>query len=213
MKAIILCIMVFAAGLSAPQITQAQGTLFVSNLGQTSIGSSSVGSNSWYAADFITGTNANGYMLDSIELGMTNAAGSPSGFTVMIYNTVIFAGRSIPGIALATLSGSTDPSVVNIYTYTPASSLTLSPNTGYFIVLTAGTSVANGAYEWSVTSTPSLGFNSYNWGGETSFLNSINGINWNNTSGIYGQFAIDATAAPEPSSSWLLLLGSGIFIY
>jgi len=36
------------------------------------------------------------------------------------------------------------------FTYTPLSNLTLSPNTPYFIVLTAGITIANGAYEWPI---------------------------------------------------------------
>src|SRR5271167_2904240 len=44
---------------------------------------------------------------------------------------------------------SSNPTTAGIYTYTPASSFSLLPGTGYFIVLTAATSVANGPYDWS----------------------------------------------------------------
>jgi hypothetical protein len=200
-------------GLFIPQITQAQGTTYVSNLSDPSTGSSPVGSDSWFAADFITGTNASGYVLNSVQLAMMDASGSPSGFRVMLYSDVIFGCGDIPGNSLGTLSGSTDPSTANTYTYTDDSDTTLSPNTVYYIVLTAGTAVANGPYEWSVTSTPSPGYSSYHWGGEVAFLHSSNGSSWNNIDGTYGQFALTATAIPEPGVSGLLGLSGLGFLW
>jgi hypothetical protein len=44
-------------------------------------GSPSVASDSWLAAEFGTGTDASGYVLNSVQLGMTDASGNPSGFT------------------------------------------------------------------------------------------------------------------------------------
>jgi hypothetical protein len=207
-KIIIMCI----GALLALQIAQGQGVAYVSNLGQTSTGSSSVGNNAWLAADFITGTNANGYTLNSVQLAMTNATDSPSDFTAMIYSAVAFTSIN-PGSNLETLNGSANPSTSGIYIYTDVSNLMLSPNTYYFIVLTAGTAVTTGAYSWSVTDTPSSGYNGYHWGGEVFFADSSNGSSWNYTPGIYGQFAINATAVPEPSAISLILLGSGVLFY
>ena len=199
-------IVILAAGLLAQQIIQAQGTLYLSNLGQPSTGSLAVGSNAWYAADFITGTNAGGYILNSVNLAMTDATSNPSGFTALIYSAVALSSVN-PGSNLETLNGSANPAANGIYTYTDSSNLILSPNTGYFIVLTSGTAITNGAYQWIITSTPSSGYNSYHWGGGNLFLHSNNGSSWSFTSGTYGQFAIDATAVPEPSSLGLLVLG------
>jgi hypothetical protein len=55
-------IIVLAVVLSAPQITQAQGTTYLSNLGEPSTGSLAVGSDSWLAVSFGTGTNVGGGM-------------------------------------------------------------------------------------------------------------------------------------------------------
>jgi hypothetical protein len=66
-----------------------ENEFFSTLLSQTPTGSVSVGSDSWLAADFITGTSANGYSLDSIQLGMANASGSPTNFTVMLYSAFI----------------------------------------------------------------------------------------------------------------------------
>jgi hypothetical protein len=164
------------------QIVHAQGTIYVSNLGQSPSGSYEVGSDSWYAAYFSTGPNAGGYMLGSVQLAMADGAGSPDGFTVMIYNNGADGLGAVPGSSLATLNGSANPSAAGTYTYTADSSLVLSPNTDYFIVLTAGTAVANGAYEWSeggnysqegywLTASPAYSSDGSDWVGCQAFLN------------------------------------------
>jgi len=201
------------AGLSIPQMAPAQSIVYLSNLDQPSAGSLSVGSDLWYAATFITGPNTGGYLLDSVQLEMADASGSPSGFTVMLYAQSSLLGGIFPGNSLGTLNGSANPSTTGIYTYTPASNLTLSPNTDYFIVLTAGTTVANGAYEWSDQNTGS--YNPVdNWHTVVPLWSS-NGSSWHAPGPPFDslQYAITATAIPEPSPSWLLLIGSGIFIY
>jgi hypothetical protein len=81
---------------------------------------------------------------------MTDASGNPSNFTAMIYTAVGFSGPN-PGSSLGTLDGSLNPVGSGVYTYTDDSNITLSPYGIYFIVLTAGTAIANGAYDWSLT--------------------------------------------------------------
>jgi hypothetical protein len=207
-KIILLAIPALALGLLSPQFAQAQGTLYVSNLGLTSSGSSSVGSDSWLAADFVTGTNAGGYSLNSFQLALADASGSPSGFTAMLYTGAPNPG---PGSSLGTLNGSLNPVAGGIYTYSPASNLTLSRNTGYFIVLTAGTAVANGAYEWSFTSTNAPTLNG-GWQGSYGLFSCSDGLYWTYRR-AYAQFAIYATdlPVPEPSTLGLLALG-GFFL-
>lgn len=96
--------MFLAAALSAPQVLQAQGTVYVSSLGLTSTGSASVGSDSWLALGFWAGTNA-------------------GGFTAMIYDAAAVVGGAPPGSSLGTLSGSLDPVLAGIYTYSAASNM------------------------------------------------------------------------------------------
>ena len=109
MKRIIMSgVITFAVVLLAPQFVRAQGTMtYLSNLDQASPGSLAVGSDSWLAALYFAGTNASGYDLNSIQLGMANASGNPSGFTVMLYS---YAQGVIPGTNLDTLNGSLNPS-------------------------------------------------------------------------------------------------------
>src|ERR1035437_1650054 len=137
-KNIINGIIVFAVGLLAPQISQAQGTItYLSNLGQPSTGSRAVGSDSWLAESFLTGNNVGGYLLDSVQLGMTNASGDPSSFTLLLYSA-IRPNEFFPSNSLGALNGSANPATSGIFTYTTAANITLLPSTAYFLVLTAG---------------------------------------------------------------------------
>ena len=225
MKRIIInSIIAFAVTLAAQQITEAQGTLtYLSNLGLGSAGAVSVGNDAWFAANFITGTNAGGYMLDSVQLKMLTASGNPSGFTVMLYSATgiryLSTGEiysASPENSLDTLSGSLNPVTSGIYTYTPVSSLFLTPNTPYFVTVAAEMSVADGAYFWGITFRPPLRTdNSDRWGALFVSYHSSDGANWNSyaSGDNLEQFAVNATAIPEPSSLCLLLLGSGFFIY
>ena len=204
-------IILFTIVLLAPRFAQAQGTItYLSNIGQPSTGSLSVGSDSWQAALFKTGNNVGGYTLDSIQLGLTGATGEPSGFTVAIYSAIIFAGAT-PGSSLGALDGSLSPMTGGIYAYAPDSTLTLSPSTDYFIVLTSATTVANGAYEWSLAGTYSYN-PSENWGAGTVW-NSTDGSHWSGNGYPNPLFAISATPVPEPGVLSLLGLGGAGFLW
>ncbi len=191
--------------LSSIQLTHAQGTTYLSNLEHPSSGSIAVGGDQWLAASFFTTTNpAVGYDLNSIQLAMNDATGTPNGFTVMLYS--VAGGSTFPGTSLGTLSGSSNPSTAGIFTYTVPSNL--SRIISYFIVITAATPVASGAYEWSFSD-----MSSYNaadgWGipSSTPFLVRGSGGRWNPVSGTYFQFAINATPVPEPGLVALFVLG------
>jgi hypothetical protein len=201
-------IIMFVVALFATQLVKAQGTMtYLSNLGQPSDGSNAVGSDSWLAALFYTGANTGGYSLDSIQLGMADASGSPSALP-----SGILPGP-FPGSSLGTLDGSLNPTTAGIYTFTPASNLTLSPDTGYFIVLTAGTTVANGAYEWNSMNAPSYN-TSDGWLGSITLSSSNGSSPWrSNLQYEYSEFAINATAIPEPNVWVLFSLSSLTFLW
>jgi len=207
----IIFVGIFLIRLLAPQIIQAQGTGYLSNLGQSSIGSYPIGSDSWLATQFFTGTNAGGYTLNSIQIQVTNALGNPNGFTALLYASNPLA--AIPGDSLGALSGSLNPATDGIYTFTPASNLTLSKTTYYYIVLTSETLVINGAYEWSYATAnsygPSGGWNSA--GGNLIISN--NGSTWSGFASDHIQYAINATAVPEPGILSLFGLGGFGFLW
>ena len=205
-------VIAYAVVLLAPELVQAQGTMtYLSDLDQASSGSLAVGSDSWLAVGFNTGTNSSGDTLNSIQLRMADASGTPSGFTAMLY-TAFNGQRPVPGSSLGTLDGSLNPTTAGIYTFTLASNLTLRGQ--YFIVLTAGTTVANGAYEWSYA-----GANSYNpsggWlsqGGVWTFSNGSFDSPFTFTA-FPSQFAINATPIPEPGVLGLFGFGGLAFLW
>ncbi len=216
MKKIIIVGIIVSTSILAPQIVRAQGTMtYLSNLGQPSDGSNAVGSDSWLAALFATGTNAGGYALNSVQLGMADASGSPSNFMVMLYTEVGVTGP-FPGSSLGTLDGSLNPTTAGIYTFTAVSNLLLSPDTLYYIVITAGTTVANGAYEWNYANTadynPSGG-----WEGGVTFSSSNGSSPWirlgSNPLYDFSEFAINATPIPEPGVLSLFGLGGLAFLW
>jgi len=198
--------------LSAPT-ARAQGTTtYLSNLGQASTGSLAVGTNSWVAIAFYTGTNARHYVINSIQLAMADATGSPSNIKVMLALPAAGADFLVPGpMFLDTLSGSLDPTSSGIYTYTPTTTISLLGGYPYCIVLTADTLVANGAYEWSYANT-----DTYQASGGWSFggmWTSSTSVGYQRApSGTFPLFAVSATAVPEPSSVVLLALGGLCFL-
>ncbi len=120
----------------------ATATIYLSNPGTLNSGGYGVGTN-WIAQSFETGTNSNGYILNSITLPMSGTDGSPTGFALSVFSRK----GVFPGSSLEVLSGSSDPSVYNAqYTYT-STGLLLQPSTIYWIVASATTPY----YFWSYT--------------------------------------------------------------
>jgi hypothetical protein len=180
-----------------------QGTVYVSNLDEPTFSSHAVAANSWFAVYFQTGTNPTGYTLDSVQLLMAAASGTPSAFAASIYD--VSAGY--PGIALGNLIGP-EPIQSGLYTYTP-SDLLLLPSTGYFIVLTGEAAAAQGAYHWNRATTYNYVVDG-NWQGDNGFFTSSDGLTWGSTRFTQFQFAIAATPVPEPSSFALLFCGGAL---
>ncbi len=209
MKHIVLgSVAIFATALLSPHDAQAQGTLYLSSLNAVSSGSMAAASDSWLAVPFGVGSNPGGYTLNSVQLGMADASGNPSGFAVMLYADAGYASGAVPGSSLGSLTGSASPSTAGVYIYAPAQSLTLSPRATYFVVMTAATPLASGAYGWSA----SAGGYSYSpgWGEGGAFFRSANGTSgWSLALPIpgIGQLAIYATAVPEPAAFSLAVLG------
>ncbi len=190
-------------GLFVPSETCAQGTMFLSNLGEPSAGTIAVGADSWLAEPFSTGDN-NGYRLDSIQLLMSAPVENPNGFSVSIHGPSRNEG---PGRYLGSLSG-VPPTFADVFTYS-ASNITLSPLSRYWLVITSGTQVANGSFSWNLASTSS--YDSTGGWAIGSYDSSADGLVWTRSGNTPLQFAVYATAVPEPSSL-LLLCGGGLFL-
>ena len=197
-------IVLAAAALLTAQIARAQGTLYVSNLGETTGGSRAVGSDLWRAMSFYTGANAGGYTLNSVQLLTAPASGNPSGFSISIYSQSI-TNFYPPENNLGSLSGSA-PDAGGEFTYT-ASDIHLAPSKFYFVVLTAATPVDSGAYSWSFA-TSSHSTSSGGWFMGPYYYSSTDGLQWTRTGGPDYKFGVNATAVPEPSI--VALAGMGL---
>jgi hypothetical protein len=208
MKNPIIGSFVIVAALLTPQLVQAQGTLYFSNLGLSSSGSIAVGNDQWIGLFFGAGSASRGYTLNSIQILMNPSSGNPNGFNASIYSIGGSANNHFPGSRLGGLNGS-DPAAGGVFTYT-SSGLTLLPLDEYCIVLTAATPVASGSYNLSYESS-GMPYSTDRWVPGFSYSSS-DGSNWTFDGNNY-QFAINATAIPEPSPVSLILLGSGILFY
>jgi len=192
MKKIVFAI-VTLFGLLPLQTAQAQGVLYISDLGQPVAGSAAIGSNSWIAQTFVTGTNAGGYVLNSVQLLMDAPMGTPSGFNVSIYSKT----GSSPQARIGMLTGP-DPTMAGVFSYTNPG-IFLTPSSFYYVVVTAATSTNNSSYTWSATT----GFFQTNrFTIDDGYFSSTNGSNW--TSVIRQktfQLALYLSAAPPPNLS------------
>ena len=196
----LLCVCALA-GLLTPEFISAQGVTYVSNLGEPSTGSQAVGSDSWFAVSFRTGANANGYQLNSVQLFMDQASGNPNGFTIALYN----GNGSFPGDSFGNLIGF-EPLTPGIFTFSNPG-IVLPPSTSYFIVATAAAPVAQGSYQWR-TASGAGEFYGNGWIRGAAHYYSPNGSSWTVNRESSFQFAINATAVPEPSSLVLLCFSS-----
>jgi hypothetical protein len=177
-----------------------QGTTYLSNLSLSSSGSAEIASDSSYAQSFCTGYNSSGYVLNSITLLLNTTSGTPSGLTVSIYDY----NRVYLGSYLGTLTASST-SDEGAVTFT--GNITLSGYHFYYIVITANTPSEAGYY--SIITVNSSSYSSTDGWSESYDWTSTNGSKFGITS-KYVQYAIDATAVPEPSTVALLAVGLGI---
>ena len=206
-KAAFTAVIFLIVNLFIEKMAQAQGTVYVSNLGQTTTGSAPIGSDAWIAQGFFTGDNPSGYVLNSVQLQLDATSGSPSGFTVSLYNNHL---NGQPYNYLGSLSGSPNPSDAGLFTYT-ASDLLLSSSSEYLVVVADATPVAQGSYDWSAVSGLTDGIDNWKIFGSY-YSSSDDGLSWQTSRQYTFQLAIDATAVPEPSP-WILCLAGGGFAF
>jgi hypothetical protein len=203
MKTSNLILSAFAAVALGSAAFRAHGTLYVSNLDETPTGRALTGSDAWLAQIFHIGTNADGYVVNAVQLRTDVPSGSPSGFEAFIYSS----SNRIPEHSLGPLTGP-DPAEGGVFTFA-GSDIFLSPSSYYFVVITAATPASDGAYAWSMTdaSATVVGWDIPNIGR----YRSDDGTDWTfvDRQEVF-QMAIDATAVPEPSTLCLAGLGLGV---
>lgn len=195
--AAVVCALMLLRSLSST--LQAQGTMYVSNLGSPTAGNLPVASEAWLSTWFQTGPSPAGYSLNSIELSMGSATGNASGLSVMLWD---FQQQQ----SIAHLSGS-DPTTNGIYTYS-AANVVLQPSRVYWFAIKGDTPTAVG--EFHLNYSPIVGFipGVEGWNGGGAYQTSMDGQEWSRLNNVGTlQFAVYATAIPEPSSVALSLCG------
>ena len=210
MKKTTACFALVVAGalLRFPPASLGQSTIVFSNLGQTPTGSLAVGNNAWCAEEFFTGTNSGGYLLDSIQLQLGTPIGTPSGFSLSIYDGNGVGGFT-PGNLLQSLSGA-EPSASGVFTF-QSSGFLLNPNSSYFIVATAATPLTSGSFQWDTTSWIDQA-HVFDFAAGGLLFQSSDGHAWTYSRPNNFVFAVYATTIPEPSS--LVLFGlAGSFLF
>ena len=181
----------------------AQGTLYYSNLGQSSSGQRLVASDSWLAQIVSTGNGNGGYVLNAIEIQLGDSTGAPSGFTVSLYDRDL---NLKPSVNLEQLVGNDQPAG-GVYSY-GSSGIHLLPSHDYFVVVTASTPASGGAFAWRTTST-SASVNEWQMTPLHQY-SSADGLDWDSLPRIEKfQLALYATPVPEPSVLVLAGLGLG----
>ncbi len=195
-----MCVLTIVSWGLVIQPNQTTAATMFSNLGQTSVGSLAIASDSWRAEAFATGTNPGGYLLNSIQLQLGASIGTPSGFSLSIYNF----NEVIPGNSLELLTG-VEPSGSGVFTF-ESSGLVLQPNSAYFIVATATTPLISGSFKWDTTSWIDQS-HVFDFSAGGLLYHSSDGQTWTYTRPNNFMFAINATIVPEPSSMALCLTG------
>ncbi len=200
----LLALTLCTASLLAPRLVGAQSIDYLDNTSQTVSGNFGLfnGQGDIFA-QFQTGNNADGYMLNSISILFSNATGNPgqSGGFSSVSLCPDFG--NTPGAPIVyDFLGNDAPTNAQLYTYTPPSSLTLNANTDYWIG--AGAFSSSGAYELSETASTTTGIDGWTITGNVSNQGTPVANN-------IPQFAINATpinAAPEPTTLALAGLGA-----
>src|SRR5262245_25257351 len=105
--------------------TQAQSTAFVSNLEQAGYSSGFCTPTITNSQQFKTGNNAEGYILESVQMPVFTSSSGPGDFVVSIHND----GGNAAGSQIAVLSGPNPVTDLATNSYTPSETIVLAPNT------------------------------------------------------------------------------------
>ncbi len=186
-----------------------RAAVVLSNMGQLSSGFGfGVGTNNptslpnlMRAVTFRTGLNPNGYWLNSVDLGMGGSTGSGLGsFQLQLFATAPFLPTTSVG-DFSLIAATSDPIDDHPYTFAFTNqSLILTPQTYYAIVARSPSSTGPSVSQYGWRNTSGIDATSDpNWLIFDQLVNTEGSSAWSSIrSGPY-QFAIDATAVPEPT--------------
>jgi hypothetical protein len=198
-----------AAFIFAPLNIHAQGQLYVSNLGESPSVGEEFSDSMWLAQLFVTGTNPEGYDLNSVQLSL-DLTGAPAG-NVVVY---LYGTDDESPVGEGEKINSVMPSASGICTFN-ASGIFLSPSTYYYIGVTATDNAATSPYEWNEPSDYNY-ISSDNWSlPATPPWSSTDGSHWESYIGFEAPpylMAVTATPVPEPGILSLVEIGLAIIV-
>jgi len=191
-----------AVCLLARQLACAQGVFtYLANTNQSIAGSLGMGSTyGSIGAQFQTGTNSSGYVLNDLQLLFADATGSPlfPSLNIMICED----NSGGPGRIVSFFAVEQNPLTAGIYNYTPLTIATLGSSTPYWMIVYLTSVSSAGNYNLSYASITAA--------------SSVDGwlITGNTAIGQAGipMFAVNATPVPEPAA-FVLLVGAFVFLF
>ena len=131
---------------------------------------------------------------------MSSPVGNPGGLLVSLRN-----GGTAPGTNIFDLTG-VNPTTDGIYGYSTPS-LYLAPLTIYWVVLTAESPSSGGYHRWNIPQALSgPAYDTLDGWQANGYLGSVNGLNWFGERPSPFQYAVVATAVPEPATGVMLIV-------
>ena len=199
-----------AAGVALLVNENVSAATVLSNLGQPSSGTAFIGTNNpptganlMRGETFTTGTNAQGYQLNSVTLEMSAANGNGLGdFVLELRSTDSF---QRPLTAIGSFLVTANPVTAGQYTYQFADpNLVMAPSTRYALVARSPTSTGTTASQYAWPNTFGSGQAAPGWSFGGPWSGQEGSTSWAPLRNGPQKYALDVTAIPEPESLWLV---------
>ncbi len=205
LRSAVAAIVALAVSATVAQATPVSITAFSNPFGQVATTNTTISGSNWFATGFNTGTSPDFLSLTSVKLSIANSGTLPSSNPII----KLFTGPGIdPATEIATLTGNSISSGSPVTaTFTPSSSpLALSPNTNYWVVLSA---VAGDQYGWYTTDENPSAQNGSGFSFVSGRRSTNAGSTWSNsvTAGV-AAVSVEVLAVPEPPA--IMLAGLGV---
>ncbi len=189
-----------AAGVALLSVVPASATTYTTSLPGSSLGPYGLNASQQLGVSFETGSNLEGYEINSVTLALNLASDEGSLLTPTLFATS--AGLPSGAALFSDFTLTTAGTGINNYTFTANSSFILDPNTSYALVLVPGAISLGHGWYYTVDASTNIG----GWSMANNLLASMDGgSTWSAPAGATVKTAINATAVPEPSA--LIFLG------
>lgn len=189
-KVVVLCVIAVSA--FQPRITKAQIT-YLDNTSQPITSTAGFNLTPHPAAQFLTGTNADGYIMNSVQFLFADASGSPD-FPSYLRCGLFASDHDLPSFQLDAFVATDNPTTAGLYTFVRQNPsfypVILDANSDYWLMFFSLGGSSAGEYRYSLTDSVNSVAND-GW--------SMTGNAWNGQVGL-PMFTINATAIPEPLS-------------